>query len=47
MVSFIGAIAMSIAAMIVAVRGVGLFLKCINVLFDNINDGLEERLRRR
>ena len=47
MVGFIGGIAMFVAALVIATRGLGLMIKCINVLFNEISDGLEERLNSR
>ena len=47
MVGFIGAIAMGIASIVIATRGLGIMVKCINSLFDAINDGLDQRKRER
>lgn len=47
MIHLIAWIGMAVAAMVVATRGIGVMIKCINVLFDRINDGLDERLSKR
>ena len=47
MVGFIGAIAMGIAAIIIATRGLGIMVKCVNYLFDSLENGLEQKKRER
>lgn len=46
MIGFIGAIMMFVCAVTIATKGMGVMVKCINVLFDRINDGLDERLNK-
>lgn len=45
MVGFFGAICMFVAGVVIATRGLGVMVKCINSLFDSINDGLDEKRR--
>ena len=47
MVKLIGALTMMIVAIVIAARGIVLVVKAINVLIDEIQEGLNQRIRER